>query len=93
MRGGTEAARRRDQPTHPSEATSRSPPTPLTKPMKSEDVTASLVSQPDADQMRRFAQLTAEERFHWLVDLIAVCHELATPEARESWRKHKTLTR
>jgi len=50
---------------------------------------ASLWSRPTDDQLARFARLTAEERFHWLVDMLALCHELATPEVRESWRKHK----
>lgn len=58
-----------------------------------EKVTAPLVSKPDADQISRFSQLTPEQRFHWLTDLLALCHELATPEARESWRKHKALGR
>lgn len=52
-----------------------------------------IASVPDPDQVRRFAQLTAEQRFHWLTDLLALCHELATPEVRESWRKHKALIR
>ncbi len=55
--------------------------------------TAHLASEPDADQLRRFALLTPEERFHWLVDMLALCHELATPEARESWRTHKAVDR
>jgi len=59
----------------------------------SEKLTAQLVSKPDADQIRRFAQLTPEQRFHWLVDMLALCHELATPEVRESWRKHKAFGR
>ena len=42
---------------------------------------------PSADQIERFAKLTAEQRFHWLVDMLAVCYELATPEARALWRK------
>jgi len=56
-------------------------------------VPAPLVSTPDADQIGRFAQLTPEQRFHWLVDMLALCHDLATPEARASWRKHKTDAR
>ena len=59
----------------------------------SEKVTAHLASRPDADQLGRFAQLTVEERFHWLVDLLALCHELTPPEVRESWRKHKARGR
>jgi len=50
---------------------------------------SSLESKPTADQIERFAQLTAEQRFFWLVDMLSFCHELATPEARELWRKHK----
>lgn len=48
-----------------------------------------LVSRPTPDQIERFAQLTAEERFHWLVDTLALCFELSPPEVREQWRKHK----
>ncbi len=46
-------------------------------------------SVPTPDQIERFAKLTVEERFRWLVDTLALCHELATPETREQWRKHK----
>ena len=49
----------------------------------------SLASRPSTDQIARFAQLTPEERFHWLVDMLAICHELATADVRESWRKHR----
>ncbi len=34
-------------------------------------------------------KLSAEERFHWLVDTLALCYELATPEVRAQWREHK----
>ena len=54
---------------------------------------APLVSAPTADQIERFARLTPEERFRWLVDLLALCHELATPEVRASWRAHKGSVR
>jgi hypothetical protein len=49
----------------------------------------SLASRPTAEQIARFSKLTTEERFRWLVDTLAVCHELATPETRRQWRKHK----
>ena len=39
------------------------------------------------------AQLTPEERFRWLVDLLALCYELATPEVRASWHEHKASRR
>ena len=52
-----------------------------------------LASTPTADQIERFSRLTPEERFRWLVDLLALCHELATPEARASWHAHKTSRR
>ena len=54
---------------------------------------ASLSSTPTADQIERFSQLTPEERFRWLVDLLAVCYDLATPEVRASWHEHKTFQR
>lgn len=46
-----------------------------------------LVTRPTADQIARFSKLTPEQRFQWLVDMLALCYELATPEARERWRK------
>ncbi len=52
-----------------------------------------LVSEPSADQVERFSKLTAEERFHWLTDMLALCYELATPEARASWRESKRRER
>lgn len=58
-----------------------------------EGVHAHLSSTPTADQIARFAQLTPEERFRWLVDVLALCYELATPEVRASWHKHKALQR
>ncbi|HEY8924084.1 MAG TPA: hypothetical protein VIU64_06860, partial [Polyangia bacterium] len=58
-----------------------------------EDLPAHLASRPTADQIARFARLTPEERFHWLVDLLALCYELATPEARASWHQQKTAQR
>ena len=58
-----------------------------------ERVHAHLSSTPTADQLARFAQLTPEERFRWLVDLLAVCYELATPDVRASWQKHKASQR
>jgi hypothetical protein len=42
---------------------------------------------PTADQIDRFAKLTVEQRFHWLVDMLAVCYELTPPEARALWRE------
>jgi hypothetical protein len=48
-----------------------------------------LASTPTPDQIERFAKLTYEQRFHWLVDTLALCHELATPETRASWRAFK----
>jgi hypothetical protein len=38
-----------------------------------------LVSRPTPDQIERFSKLTAEQRFQWLVDTLALCFELATP--------------
>lgn len=49
----------------------------------------SLAVRPSPDQIARFALLTPEQRFYWLVDTIALCFDLATPEARQSWRNHK----
>jgi hypothetical protein len=49
----------------------------------------SLSSRPTPDQIARFAKLTPEQRFHWLVELLAVCYELAPPEAHAAWRRHK----
>jgi hypothetical protein len=48
-----------------------------------------LASRPTDEQIARFAKLSAEERFRWLVDTMALCYELATPDARERWRLHK----
>jgi hypothetical protein len=53
----------------------------------------SLASRPTPDQIERFAKLTAEERFRWLVDTLALCYELATPEARAQWHEHKRRAR
>jgi hypothetical protein len=58
-----------------------------------ESVQAHLSSAPTPDQLARFALLTPEERFRWLVDLLAVCYELATPEVRASWHEHKARQR
>jgi hypothetical protein len=49
-----------------------------------------LVSRPTPDQIERFSKLTAAQRFFWLTDMLALCYELATPEARAAWRKHKS---
>jgi hypothetical protein len=49
-----------------------------------------LVSRPTPDQIERFSKLTAEQRFQWLVDTLALCFELSTPETRAAWRKHKS---
>lgn len=53
----------------------------------------SLAALPTAEQLERFSGLTVEERFRWLVDYLAVCHELAGPEARERWREHRDRER
>lgn len=58
-----------------------------------ENLRAHLSSTPTADQIARFGQLTPEERFRWLVDLLALCYELATPEVRVSWYEHKASQR
>lgn len=50
---------------------------------------AALISVPTANQIERFAKLSVEERFQWLVDALSLCHELATEETRAAWRKHK----
>ncbi len=55
----------------------------------SEAALSALTSRPTADQIERFAKLTAEERFQWLVDTLSLCHELATEETRAAWRRHK----
>jgi hypothetical protein len=52
-----------------------------------------LVSEPTADQIERFRKLSVEQRFHWLVDTLALCFELATPQARAQWRKQGVLRR
>lgn len=48
-----------------------------------------LVSRPTQDQIERFSKLTVEQRFQWLVDTLALCFDLAPPEARAAWREHK----
>jgi hypothetical protein len=50
---------------------------------------ASLASRPTPEQMERFSKLSHEERFYWLVDTLALCHALSTPEVRRRWREHK----
>jgi hypothetical protein len=48
-----------------------------------------LVSRPTKEQVEAFAKLTAEERFNWLMDLLALCFELTPPEIRDRWRQHR----
>jgi hypothetical protein len=50
---------------------------------------ATLTSRPTSEQLERFSKLSYEERFHWLVDMLALCYELSSREAQDSWRKHK----
>ncbi len=54
-----------------------------------ENAHARLASRPTAEQIARFSKLTPEQRFQWLVDTLALCHELATPEARARWRERR----
>ena len=49
-----------------------------------------LVSRPTPEQIAAFAKLSPEQRFNWLMDLLALCHELTPPELRERWRTSKT---
>ena len=53
----------------------------------------SLASRPTPDQLERFRRLTPEQRLHWALDTLVLCHELATPEAKARWRKHKASER
>jgi len=46
-------------------------------------------SAPSPEQIAAFAKLSAEERFAWHMDMLAVIHELAGPEIRERWRRVK----
>jgi thiamine pyrophosphate-dependent acetolactate synthase large subunit-like protein len=46
-------------------------------------------SYPTDDQIARFARLTAEERFLWLVGMQRMLWEAATPEARANWRRFR----
>lgn len=48
-----------------------------------------LPSVPTADQLERFAKLSVEQRFHWLVDMIALCHDLAPADVRAGWRERE----
>ena len=50
-----------------------------------------LVSRPTRDQIDAFAKLTAEQRFNWLMDMLALCYDLTPPELREHWRTLKTV--
>jgi hypothetical protein len=59
----------------------------------SERARGSRASRPTADQVARFRKLTPEQRLHWLLDTLVLCHELATPEAKAQWRKHKDSRR
>lgn len=59
----------------------------------SERAQGSLVSRPTPDQVERFRRLTPEQRLQWALDTLVLCHELATPEAKDRWRKHKASDR
>ncbi len=48
-----------------------------------------LASRPTTEQIERFAKLSYEERFQWLVDTLALCYELSPSETQASWREHK----
>jgi hypothetical protein len=48
-----------------------------------------LSTRPTADQISRFRSLTTEERFDWLMNTLALCHDLATPATREAWSERK----
>jgi hypothetical protein len=50
---------------------------------------AELVSAPTPEQRAAFARLSVEERFRWLTDLLALCHELTPPAVRERWRERR----
>lgn len=52
-----------------------------------------LASRPTPEQLERFAKLSAEERFNWFADMLALCFELSPPEVRERWREHKARHR
>jgi len=65
----------------------------MTDPPWSDPRPPSLAARPTAEQLERFSRLTVEERSRWLVDYLAVCHELAGPEARERWREHRERER
>jgi len=48
-----------------------------------------LVSRPTREQVENFARLSVEQRFNWLMDMLALCHDLTPPEVRERWRTVK----
>lgn len=52
-----------------------------------------LVSHPTSEQLAAFAQLTEEQRFNWLMDMLALCYDLTPPELRARWRELKDAQR
>lgn len=48
-----------------------------------------LTHAPSREQIERFQKLTPEQRYHWWTDMLLLLHELATPEVRAAWRRHK----
>ena len=51
-----------------------------------ETARAPLVTRPTPEQIEGFSKLSYEERFYWLVDILALWHQLSTPEVRRRWR-------
>ena len=52
-----------------------------------------LVSRPTREQLAAFAKLTAEERYNWLMDMLALCYDLTPPDLRDRWRTTKDRLR
>ncbi len=52
-----------------------------------------LVSRPTREQVENFARLSVEQRFNWLMDMLALCHDLTPPDVREGWRTVKDEAR
>lgn len=53
------------------------------------DPSEALISRPTQEQIDAFKKLDAEQRFNWLMDMLALCYDLTPPELRERWRTIK----
>ncbi|GMV43983.1 MAG: hypothetical protein AMXMBFR64_56990 [Myxococcales bacterium] len=49
-----------------------------------------LVASPSREQVAQFARLTVEERYLWWSDTLLALFEMASPEARAAWRRHRS---